>query len=177
MAVMVLIFRLQAKSEINFVLDGQADSTNPPGDIIIRRALDQKKYWEFVTAGVDANRMKLQGYNVITDQNTISFDPTDGSAEFAGDVAIGDSDTFFGTIGDAVALLPNSIVDQFKTVIDGLPKTQPYDATTLPADLPTPLKDALVRVTTAGKINLNSDGSAGFAGVIKPDAVVSTRGV
>ena len=43
----------------------------------------------------------------------------DGSAEFAGDVAIGDSTTFFGTIGDAVALLPNSIVDQFKTVIDG----------------------------------------------------------
>ena len=88
----------------------------------------------------------------------------DGSAEFAGDVAIGDSTTFFGTIGDAVALLPNSIVDQFKTVIDGLPKAQPYGATTLPADLPTPLKDALVRVTTAGKINLNSDGSASFAG-------------
>ena len=87
-----------------------------------------------------------------------------GTAQFKGDVAIGDSSAFFGTIGDAVALLPNSIVDQFKTVIDGLPKTQPYDATTLPADLPTPLKDALVRVTTAGKINLNSNGSADFAG-------------
>ena len=62
--------------------------------------------------------------------------------------------------------MPNSIVDQFKTVVDGLPKTQPYGATTLPADLPTPLKDALVRVTTAGKINLNSNGSATFAGGI-----------
>ena len=89
-----------------------------------------------------------------------------GSATFAGDVAIGDSATFFGTIGDAVALLPNSIVDQFKTVIDGLPKAQPYGATTLPADLPTPLKDALVRATAAGKINLNSDGSASFASTV-----------
>ena len=90
----------------------------------------------------------------------------DGSAVFKGDVAIGDSTTFFGTIGDAVALLPNSIVDQFKVVIDGLPQAQPYDATTLPADLPTPLKDALVRATTAGKINLNSDGSASFASTV-----------
>ena len=91
----------------------------------------------------------------------------DGSATLAGDVAIGDSTTFLGTIGDALALLPNSIVDQFKTVIDGLPKAKPYGATTLPADLPTPLKDALVRVTTAGKINLNSDGSASLLGQFK----------
>ena len=100
-----------------------------------------------------------------------------GGAEFAGDVAIGNSTTFRGSIGDAVALLPNDITTQFKKVIAGLPVAKPYGATTLPADLPTPLRDALERVTTAGKINLNSDGSAGFAGVIKPDAVVSTRGV
>ena len=90
-----------------------------------------------------------------------------GIAQFKGDVAIGDSSAFFGTIGDAVTLLPNSIVDQFKAVIDGLPKAEPYDETTLPADLPTPLKDALVRVTTAGKINLNSNGTATFAGEIR----------
>ena len=84
----------------------------------------------------------------------------DGTAEFKSDVAIGDSTTFRGSIGDAVALLPNGIVEQFKTIIDDLPKAQPYGATTLPAELPTPLRDALERVTTGGKINLSADGSA-----------------
>ena len=74
----------------------------------------------------------------------ITFDNA-GSAEFKGDVAIGDSTTFRGSIGDAVALLPNGIVEQFKTIIDDLPKAQPYGATTLPAELPTPLRDALER--------------------------------
>ena len=114
-------------------------------------------------APISGNSASISG---TYDGTTTFLVKHNGSADFAGDVAIGDSDTFFGTIGDAVALLPNSIVDQFKTVIDGLPEAQPYDETTLPADLPTPLKDALVRATTAGKINLNSDGSATFAGFV-----------
>ena len=93
----------------------------------------------------------------------------DGSAEFKGDVAIGDSDTIVNILGDAITLLPASITEQFETVINSLPVAQPFtgDPTTLPADIPTPLKDALVRVTTAGKINLNSNGSATFAGQVE----------
>ena len=91
----------------------------------------------------------------------------DGSGTFKGDVAIGGSTTFRGTLGDAVALLPPSIAEQFETIISSLPVAQPFtgDATTLPADIPTPLKNALVRVTTAGKINLNADGSASFSSI------------
>ena len=58
--------------------------------------------------------------------------------------------TFRGSIGDAVALLPNGIVEQFK---DNLPKAQPYDATTYRLSYQH-LRDALERVTTACKINL-----------------------
>ena len=111
-----------------------------------------------ITLGVDGSAEFASG--------GITFDNA-GSAEFKGDVAIGDSTTFRGSIGDAVALLPNGIVEQFKTIIDDLPKAQPYGATTLPAELPTPLRDALERATTAGKINLNSDGSADFLGTVR----------
>ena len=109
------------------------------------------------------------GYSNIAEFCTSSGDVQasisgSGSAVFKGDVSIGDSATFLGNLGDAVALLPPTITEQFANIISSLPVAQPFtgDPTTLPADIPTPLKDALVRVTTAGKINLNADGSAVF---------------
>ena len=98
----------------------------------------------------------------------VSFD-SDGSAVIKGDVAIGENTTLLNVLGDAIALLPASITEQFETIISSLPAAQPFtgDPETLPADIPTPLKDALVRVTTGGKINLNADtGSATFAGSV-----------
>ena len=141
------------------------------------------------------NNTNVDGYNIYSQSNgtgtfavttdgalflgdvaspLLSLKGSDGSGTFAGDVvvggdvAIGDSTTFRGTLGDAVALLPPTIAEQFETIISSLPVAQPFtgDATTLPADIPTPLKDAIVRVTTAGKINLNSDGAATFEGSI-----------
>ena len=95
-----------------------------------------------------------------------------------GDIAIGDSGVTFNILGDAIALLPASITEQFETVINSLPVAQPFtgDPTTLPADTPTPLKEALVRVTTAGKINLNSNGSATFAGDVNVNASLVSTG-
>ena len=75
-----------------------------------------------------------------------------------------------------MALLPNDITTQFEKVIAGLPVAKPYGATTLPADLPTPLRDALERVTTAGKINLNSDGSATFGAFTNSDDLSNGEG-
>ena len=106
------------------------------------------------------------GGTLPADDPNISLN-ADGSAEFKGDVAIGDSAT--RTLGDLVARLAVEVQEKYKDAIAEIPLATPYDgdASTLPADLPTPLKDALVRVTTAGKINLNSDGSAQFAGRIR----------
>ena len=78
------------------------------------------------------------------------------------DVSVG-TDTFRSTIEDAVLMLPKEIIQLYKAEIEKLPKAEPYGATTLPADTPKPLRDALEKATTAGKINLNADGSASFA--------------
>ena len=60
-------------------------------------------------------------------------------------------------MGDATNLLPDTVKEQFAGVIKKLPVAEPYDATTLPRDLPKEIEEALARVGT-GKINLNSDG-------------------
>jgi len=103
----------------------------------------------------------------------------DGSGVFKGDVSIGDSATFFNLISDVVAALPEEITEEFASVIATWNQASAYtDVSTLPADIPTPLKDAVVRATTAGKINLNSDGSASFAGgafKIESDGDISTN--
>ena len=88
---------------------------------------------------------------------------TDGSAEFAGDVSIGDSTTFRDNAA-IIAALPLAIRETFKSALSKWEKATPYvpeDPSTLPAD--ETLREAIIRATTAGKINLNSDGSATFA--------------
>ena len=84
-----------------------------------------------------------------------------GTAKFAGDVAIGDSSTTFLDKAAVIAALTPEQRTTFATAITAWNnRPEPYDAedpTTLPADLP--LREAIVRATTAGKINLNADGS------------------
>jgi hypothetical protein len=93
----------------------------------------------------------------------------DGSATFKGDVAIGDSTTTFLDKAAIIAALTEEQRETFAAAITAWnAQPEPYDAedpTTLPAD--TPLREAIVRVTTAGKINLNADGSATFAGDLR----------
>ena len=91
-----------------------------------------------------------------------------GSASFKGDVAIGDSSAAFNLISDVVAALPAEIKEEYADVINTWNLATPYtDPTVLPGVVPTPLIDAIVRATTAGKINLNAnDGSASFSGDI-----------
>ena len=120
-----------------------------------------------LTLGTDKVDLNATYGNAVFEGSVTAGDDitTSGSLAVVGDVAVGSSSTFSGTVGDAVALLPTSVVEQFKTIIDGFPKAEPYGPTTLPADIPTPLKDALVRATTAGKVNLNGDdGSITAAG-------------
>ena len=102
-----------------------------------------------------------------------------GSATFKGDVAIGDSTTFFSLISDVVTALSAEIREQYADVIATWDQASAYTdvATTLPADTPTPLRDAVVRATTAGKINLNADGTVTAAGLISSsDAVMCKLG-
>ena len=95
----------------------------------------------------------------------ISLNASDGSASFLGDVAIGDSTTFRDNAA-IIAALPLAIRETFKKALSKWEKATPYvpeDPTTLPAD--ETLREAIIRATTAGKINLNAnDGSATFAG-------------
>ena len=147
--------------------NGSVQSGNDPNngvDTGCKLYGDQGTIAASADSGVDVWIGNLKGTTSPTSQITST-----GSATFAGDVAIGDSATFLGNLGDAVALLPPTIAEQFANIISSLPVAQPFtgDPTTLPADIPTPLKDALVRVTTAGKINLNSDGSATFDGTVQ----------
>ena len=98
----------------------------------------------------------------------------DGTAEFAYDVAIGDSSAFFSTLADVVNRLSEELQTQYATEIAAMDLTTAFtgDPETLPTDINTNLRDALVRVTTAGNINLNSNGSASFAGQVQvnPDS-------
>ena len=79
-----------------------------------------------------------------------------------GDVTVGDSTTFRDN-AEIIAALSEDIRETFKSALSKWEKATPYvpeDPSTLPAD--ETLKEAIIRVTTAGKINLNSDGSATF---------------
>ena len=94
----------------------------------------------------------------------------DGSITAAGDVAIGDNSVTFADKLAVIAALSEEQRTTFAAAITAWNnRPEPYDAedpTTLPADLP--LREAIVRATTAGKINLNAnDGSASFAGPVK----------
>ena len=92
----------------------------------------------------------------------------DGSITAAGDVSIGDKNTFRNKAA-AIAALTEEQKELYKKAIKAWnARPELYaadDPSTLPADLP--LREAIERVTTAGKINLNSDGSGTFAGQIK----------
>ena len=95
-----------------------------------------------------------------------------GSATFLGDVAIGDSTTFRDNAA-IIAALPEAIRERFKSALSKWEKATPYvpeDPSTLPAD--ETLREAIIRVTNAGKINLNSDGSASFAGTITGNTTI-----
>ena len=78
-----------------------------------------------------------------------------------GDVSIGNSSATFLDKAAVIAALTPEQRTLFATAITAWNnRPEPYtaeDPTTLPAD--TPLREAIVRATTAGKINLNSDGS------------------
>ena len=67
-----------------------------------------------------------------------------------------------------IAALPLAIRETFKKALSKWEKATPYvpeDPTTLPAD--ETLREAIIRATTAGKINLNAnDGSAEFSDVV-----------
>ena len=105
--------------------------------------------------------VQLGGANVGTAPN-IGLYGSDGSATFAGDVSIGDSTTFRGN-AEIITALSEDIRKTFESALKKWEKATPYDPedpSTLPAD--ETLKEAIIRVTTAGKINLNSDGSANF---------------
>ena len=113
----------------------------------------------FVGDGSGLTNVDLQA---VTDAGST----TTNGATFRGDVAIGDSATLFKLLSDVVAALPADIKTRFASNIASWNQASAYvDApTTLPADTPTPLRDAVIRATTAGKINLNSDGTAMFGG-------------
>ena len=78
-----------------------------------------------------------------------------------GDVSIGDSSATFLDKAAVIAALTPEQRTLFATAITAWNnRPEPYtaeDPSTLPTD--TPLREAIVRATTAGKINLNSDGS------------------
>jgi hypothetical protein len=99
-----------------------------------------------------------------------------GSSKFAGDVAIGDSTTTFLDKVAVIAALTEEQRETFAAAITAWNnRPEPYDAedpTTLPADLP--LREAIVRVTTAGKINLNANGSITAAGNVQASRVFTT---
>ena len=134
---------------------------------------------EFDGVGIDINNTgNLRCRTSILDAVTI-YPPTGttpsivlkgaGSGIFKGDVAIGDSTT---TFLDKVAVIAALTPEQRETFAAAITawnaRPEPYDAedpTTLPAD--TPLREAIVRATTAGKINLNADGSITAAGAIE----------
>lgn len=80
------------------------------------------------------------------------------------DVAIGQAAALL-TLGDAVALLPDDESRKFKQQIERLDLSQAWggDAVTYPSGTSQELKDAIVRATTVGTVNLNADGTANFA--------------
>ena len=84
----------------------------------------------------------------------------DGSGHFKGDVAVGDSSSAFRTIAAVIAALPESIRTRFADALatwETAGTLDLEDPTTLPAD--DELREAIIRATTAGKVNLNSDGN------------------
>ena len=83
----------------------------------------------------------------------------DGSAAMSGKVAIGGSTTLRGNAA-IIAALPEDIRETFKSALSKWEKATPYvpeDPSTLPAD--ETLKEAIIRVTTAGNITLYEYGS------------------
>ena len=103
-----------------------------------------------------------------TNSSPTSQIKSDGNATFKGDVAIGTSATaFLDKVAVIAALTPEQRTTFATAITAWNNRPEPYDAedpTTLPADIP--LREAIVRATTAGKINLNSSGSAMLAGPI-----------
>ena len=103
-----------------------------------------------------------------------------GNASFKGDVSIGDSATLFTTIAAVIAALPEDIRTRFATALSAWESAGTLDLedpTTLPAD--NELRKAIIRATTAGKINLNGDtGSITSAGTtnIGPFAIGDATG-
>ena len=97
-----------------------------------------------------------------TPKTQVATISNNGNAVFQGDVAIGDKNTFRDNAA-IIAALPEEIRETFKSALSKWEKATPYvpeDPSTLPAD--ETLREAIIRVTTAGKINLNADGSATF---------------
>ena len=89
-----------------------------------------------------------------------------GKGTFASDVCVGDAYTFSSRL-EIISALPRIIRERFESALSEWETAAPYevnDPSSLPAD--ESLKDAIVRVTTAGKINLNADGTADFASTI-----------
>ena len=89
-----------------------------------------------------------------------------GKGTFASDISVGDAYTFSSRL-EIIAALPKIIRERFESALNEWETAAPYevnDSSTLPAE--ESLKDAIVRVTTAGKINLNADGTADFASTI-----------
>ena len=89
-----------------------------------------------------------------------------GKGTFASDVCVGDAYTFSSRL-EIISALPKIIRERFESALSEWETAAPYevnDSSSLPAD--ESLKDAIVRVTTAGKINLNADGTADFASTI-----------
>ena len=90
-----------------------------------------------------------------------------GTGHFKGDVAVGEATTTFLDKAAAIAALTPEQRTLFASAIAAWnARPEPYaadDPSTLPADLP--LREAIIRATTLGKINLNGDtGSINAAG-------------
>ncbi|MAA50620.1 MAG: hypothetical protein CMP83_10650 [Gammaproteobacteria bacterium] len=90
-----------------------------------------------------------------------------GSGHFKGDVAVGTASTF-RTIAAVVAALPEDVRTKFADALaswESAGTLDLEDPTTLPADVE--LREAIIRATTAGKVNLNGDDGTVSGGTFK----------
>ena len=150
---------------------GASGSATFLGDVVVGEdpstSADNNGLMFRASGGVIARRANdsdnvFAGFKEVNPSETSSI-KADGSATFKGDVAIGDSTTFRDNAA-IIAALPEKIRETFKSALNKWEKATPYvpeDPSTLPAD--ETLREAIIRITTAGKVNLNSDGSATFA--------------
>ena len=119
----------------------------------------------YIGGGFTVNGASTFKNQVVLEQNLVIDGPITayGLAQFKDDVAVGDSSATFTTFAAVIAALPEGIRTRFADALSAWETAGTLDLedpTTLPAD--DELREAIIRATTAGKINLNSFGGTVF---------------